>query len=152
MKTSAGLWIDYQEAVIVLLSEKRHETMRVKSKVEKQLRRSGEPGDGPFAAQEVPRDDSREREYQGGLARYYDAIISHLRPADEILIFGPGEAKGELKKRIEKAKGIPRILTLKTDDKMTEPQIVARVRQHFQPLVTGVAANNTVPQSLTKFK
>ena len=140
MKTSAGLWIDHRESVIVMLSDKGQETTRVKSEVEKQLRRSGEPQKGSFAAQEVPRDDSREREYQGALARYYDAIISHLRTADEILIFGPGEAKSELKKRLEKAKGTPHILTLETEDKMTEPQIVARVRQHFQPLAPRVGA------------
>ena len=140
MKTSAGLWIDHREAVIVLLSDKGQETTRVKSLVEKQLRRSGEPEEGPFAPQQVPRDDSREREYQDELARYYDTIISHLRTADEILIFGPGEAKGELKKRLEKAHSSPRILTLETDDKMTEPQIVARVQQHFQPLAPRVGA------------
>jgi hypothetical protein len=133
MKTSAGLWIDHREAVIVLLSAQGQETTHIKSKAEKQLRRSGEPAKGSFAPQEVPRDDSREREYQGELARYYDEVIAHLRAADEILIFGPGEAKGELQKRMEKTKGDARILTLETNDKMTEPQIVARVRQHFQP-------------------
>jgi len=142
MKTSAGLWIDHREAVIVMLSDKGQETTRVKSLVEKQLRRSGEPEKGSFAAQEVSRDDSRERQYQGELARYYDTVISNLRTADEILIFGPGEAKAELKKRLEKAKSTPRILTLETDDKMTEPQIVAHVRQHFQPLAPRVGAKH----------
>ena len=133
MKTSAGLWIDHREAVIVILTAKGQETMYVKSLVEKQLRRTGEPAEGPFSAREVPADDSREREYQGDLVRYYDEVIAHLRAADEILIFGPGEAKGELQKRMGKTKGNVRILTLETNDKMTEPQIVARVRQHFQP-------------------
>ena len=32
-------------------------------------------------------------------------MISHIRDADSILIFGPGEAKGELKKRLE-SKGL----------------------------------------------
>lgn len=138
MKTSAGLWIDHREAVIVLLSAKGLETIRVKSGVEKQLRRSGEPPEGPFSPQEVPPDDSRERAYQGELARYYDEIITHLHTAGEILIFGPGEAKGELRKRIEKDKFDTPILTLEAGDKMTEPQIVARVRQHFQPLAPRV--------------
>ena len=31
-----------------------------------------------------------------------------------------------------------RILTLETGDKMTEPQIAAHVREHFQPLVPRV--------------
>ena len=84
-----------------------------------------------IAAGEVPPDDSREREYQGHLARYYDEIISHLLTVDEVLIFGPGEAKGELKKRLAKDKSNPRIFTLETVDKMTVPQIAAHIRKHF---------------------
>jgi hypothetical protein len=140
MKTSAGVWLDHREAIIVLLPANIQETLRVKSEVEKQLRRAGEPASGSFSPQEVPRDDSREREYQGGLARYYDEIIAHLRTADEILIFGPGEAKGELKKRMEKEKCHARRLTLETEDKMTEPQIVAHVQEHFEPAAPRVDA------------
>ena len=75
MKTAAGLWIDHREAVIVLLSDKGQETRRIKSRVEKQLRRSGRsPTKSPFEAQMVPADDSRERDYTGHLARYYDEV------------------------------------------------------------------------------
>lgn len=140
MKTCAGLWIDHREAVIVILFAQGQETTRIKSWVEKQLRRAGEPAKGSFSAQAVPCNNSREREYRGDLARYYDEIISHLRLADEILIFGPGEAKGELKRRFGKDKSSPRILTIETADKMTAPQIVAHVRQHFQPLAPRVGA------------
>lgn len=138
MKTSAGLWIDHREAVIVILSDSGQATTHIKSKAEKQLRRTGEPAEGSFPAREVPADDSREREYQGELARYYDEVIGQLRAADEILIFGPGEAKGELKKRMEKNAFHARVLMLETNDKMTESQIVARVRQHFHSLVPRI--------------
>lgn len=33
----------------------------------------------------------------------YIGVIAGLRDAESILIFGPGEAKGELKKRLEKS-------------------------------------------------
>jgi hypothetical protein len=79
----------------------------------------------------VPADDSRQREYTGHLARYYDEIISCLRDAGAVLIFGPGEAKGELKKRFEKDKTGAQTVTMETTDKMTELQIVAHVRHHF---------------------
>ena len=140
MKTNAGLWIDHREAIIVKLMGKGIETKRILSKTEKQTRHSGEPGRGPFEPQLVPADDSRQREYTGHLARYYDEIISFLRDAGTVLIFGPGEAKGELKKRFEKAKAGTRIVTAETDDKMTEPQIVAHVRHHFchEPARQGV--------------
>ena len=131
MKANAGLWIDHREALIVVLLETGEETKRIQSTVEKQLRRSGEPSHGSFEAQEVPADDSREREYTGHLAHYYDEIISYLRDAGSILILGPGEAKGELKKRFEKHKSDTRTIALETADKMTEPQVVAQVRHHF---------------------
>jgi hypothetical protein len=133
MKANAGLWIDHREAVIVVLSETGEETTRIPSAVEKQLRRAGDPSQGSFEDQQAPADDSRERAYSGHLNHYYDAIVSHLHDAGSILVIGPGEAKGELKKRFEHDKSHPHILALETADKMTEPQIVAKVRHHFQP-------------------
>ncbi len=134
MNTLAGLWIDHREAVIVLLSEKGQETRRIKSDVEKQLRRSrGSSSRAPFEAQMVPAEDSREREYMGHLANYYDEVISCLRPAKAILLFGPGEAKGEIRKRIERDKLDLRIRRFETMDKMTERQIAQKVRRHYLP-------------------
>src|SRR5712691_5411767 len=52
--------------------------------------------------------------------------------AESILIFGPGEAKGELTKRLESENLTGRIVGVETVDKMTDRQIAARVRAHFQ--------------------
>ena len=117
----------------MVLSASGAETKRVQSSVEKQLRRSGEPSHGSFEVQQAPADDSRERAYSGHLTHYYDEIVAYLHDAGSILIFGPGEAKGELKKRFESDKSGPRSLAMETSDKMTEPQIVAKVRHHFHP-------------------
>ena len=131
LKAEAGLWLDHREAFIVVPSKIGQETKRIHSNGEKQLRRSGEPSTGRFEYQQVPADDSRQREYTGHLARYYDKIISHLRDAGVVLIFGPGEAKGELKKRFEKEKSGAHLVTVETTDKMSESQIVAYIRHHF---------------------
>jgi hypothetical protein len=130
--TKAGLWIDHREAIIVTLVDEVWEIKHILSNVEKQLRREGEPGHGSFEPQLVPADDSRQREYTGELARYFDAIISFLKGSGCILIFGPGEAKGELKKRFEKHPVGERLITLETTDKMTEAQIVAMVQRRFE--------------------
>jgi hypothetical protein len=144
MKTLAGLWIDHREAVIVLVAEKGQETRRIKSHVEKQLRRSGRwSSRAAFEAQMVPADDFREREYMGHLANYYDEVISCLRGAEEILLFGPGEAKSELKKRIERDKLDLRITGFETSDKMTERQISQKVRRHYLPSAGALAAGRT---------
>lgn len=134
MKTLAGLWIDHREAVIVLVSENGRETKRIKSNVEKQLRCCGRsPFGESFKSQMVPTDDSREREYGGHLAKYYDEVIACLRPAEAIMLFGPGEAKGELRKRIERSNLDVRITRFETSERMTERQVSQKVRRHYVP-------------------
>jgi hypothetical protein len=83
----------------------------------------------------VPADDSRQRALTGHLNQYYDAVIAGIRGAEAILIFGPGEAKGELKKRLEKDKLGGKIVGVETADKMTDHQIAAKVREHFANFV-----------------
>lgn len=133
MITKTGLWVDHRKAVIVVVTDKGEETKLIISKVEKQLRRSGDsPLKGTYEAQQVPADDSREARLTGTLNIYYDAIIACIRNAESILILGPGEAKDELKKRIRKSKLDSRIVGIETADKMTDRQIVAKIRQYFK--------------------
>jgi hypothetical protein len=132
MRTKVGLWIDHREAIIVVLTENEEKTKRIESTVERQLRRSGlSPSDEAFEPQLVPADDTRERDYKGQLGNYYDEIIAYIGNAEKILIFGPGEAKGELKKRMERDKIDIGTVTIETADKMTEPQIVTMVKERF---------------------
>lgn len=133
MGTKTGLWIDHRKAVIVTVTDTGEETKQILSEVEKQLRRSGDsPLKGPYEAQLVPADDSREAGLTGSLKMYYDAVIASIRDAESLLIFGPGEAKEELRKRIEKGEMAGRIAGIETTDKMTDQQVAAKVRQYFQ--------------------
>jgi len=125
--------MDHRKAVIVFITDNGEETKLIISKVEKQLRRSGDsPLKGSYEAQQVPADDSHEARLTKTLNVYYDALIACIRDAESILIFGPGEAKGELRKRIEKGKLGSRVVGIETVDKMTDRQIAAKVRKYFQ--------------------
>jgi hypothetical protein len=128
MRTRVGLWIDHKKAIVVAVTDKGEEIGLVLSKVEKQLRRSGDsPLEGRHESQQVPADDSRQRAFTGHLNIYYDAVIACLRDAQSILIFGPGEAKSELKRRLERSNMGERIAGVETVDKMTDRQIAAKV-------------------------
>jgi hypothetical protein len=132
MRTNVGLWIDHRKAVIVAVTDKGEEIGLIISKVEKQHRRSGDsPLKGPHEPQQVPAEDSLQRAFTGHLNIYYDAVIASIRDAESILIFGPGEAKGELKQRLERNNLGGRIGGIETVDKMTDRQIATKVRQHF---------------------
>jgi hypothetical protein len=136
MKTKVGVWIDHRKARVVAVTDQGEELGLVISNVETQLRRSGDsPLKGPFESRLVPAGDSRQKRLTGHLNLYYDAVIASIREAESILIFGPGEAKGELKKRLEKDHLDGRIVGVETVDKMTDRQIVAKVRKYFPTLM-----------------
>jgi hypothetical protein len=81
---------------------------------------------------QVPAADSRQKTLTGHLNIYYDAVIAAVRNAGSILLFGPGDAKDELKKRLKKNNLAGRIVGMETVDKMTDRQIAAKVRKYFQ--------------------
>jgi hypothetical protein len=122
MSTGVGLWIDHKKAVIVFVAGTATQIRLVSSNIEKHPRQSGVS---------MPADDVRQRDLTGHLKTYYDDVVACIREAESILILGPGEAKGELRKLLEKDNLSRRIVGLKTSDKMTEKQIVAVVRGHF---------------------
>jgi hypothetical protein len=132
LNNKAGIWLDHREAVIVMTAAPNEHTVRVLSHVEKHAQRTGDsPLKGPYESRQVPADDKRQRALTGELNHYYDAIILAVGDAQPLLIFGPGEAKGELKKRLE-SKGLgARIAAIETADKLTDSQIGARVRKYF---------------------
>jgi hypothetical protein len=130
-KTTAGLWIDHRKAVISIVSDEGEQTIQIQSNVEKQPGRFEGIRSVTHYGQQAPADDSHEREFTGHLNQYYAEVIGVIRDIDFILIFGPGEAKGELKKRLESAKLARHIISIETADKMTDRQIVAKVRDYF---------------------
>jgi len=132
MKTRVGLWIDHRKAIVVAVTDKGEAIRLMISKVEKQLRRAGDsPLKGRYESMHVPAEDSSQRSREGHLNIYYDAVIAAVRGAEAILIFGPGEAKGELKKRLVRNKLGQRIVGIETVDRMTDRQIAAKVREQF---------------------
>ena len=135
MKKEVGLWIDHRKAVIVVVAGKEEVITTIMSKVEKQPgRHDGVRSTTPYESQQVPADDSRERKFTGHLNIFYDAVIASIHDAESILIFGPGEAKGELLKRINKNKISGQIKEVETTDKMTDSQIAAKVKEHLLKL------------------
>ena len=122
------MWIDHRKAVIVTVLDEGEETRVIESGIERHGRYSGGPQRQP--------EDTRERRFEGDLARYYDEVIASLRGVEAILIFGPGEAKGELETRLQHDKSGARIVATETVDKMTDRQIAAKVRERF-PAATG---------------
>jgi hypothetical protein len=132
MKKEIGLWIDRREAILVILTDGEEEIRHIPSSSETYSRY---PGSSHVRTPEgligISSEDQRDRKYVSQLNKYYDAVIAVLRGADSIQIFGPGEAKGELEKRIARDGLKAHRPATEAADKMTDPQISAKVREHF---------------------
>jgi len=126
MKKQVGLWIDHKEAVIVTLTGEAEETRHMVSGMESHVRFS-DNSDSPGSRAE----DMRDKRFTKHLDSYYDGVITSIRDAEAIWIMGPGEAKSEIKKRLERQGLGGRILGTDTVDKLSDHQIAALVRQHF---------------------
>ena len=73
-----------------------------------------------------------EERHDQHLDRHYDEVISQLGQPEALLIFGPGEAKLQLKERLSRSKALSESLVgIETTDKLTDPQIVAKVKEHY---------------------
>ena len=126
MKKQVGLWIDHRGAFIVIIVNGIDETLHISSGMESRVRYSSNA-----MSEEGLADDQVDRQFDTHLQRYYDNVISHISDAESILLMGPGEAKGEFKKQLEKKKLDGRVVAVETVDKMTDYQIAAKVRHYY---------------------
>jgi ferritin-like metal-binding protein YciE len=133
MKTNIGLWIDQRRAVIVLGSGDNADIQVILSHADRQPGRiDGKRSLAPYETQRVEADDVSQRKFTGELDHYYEEILSVVRGAQSLLIFGPGEAKGHLHKHLEESLAKTCTVHVEPADKMTDRQVAAHVREHFK--------------------
>jgi hypothetical protein len=133
MNHRVGIWIDHKRAVIVSALAGHVTATTVLSNVGPHARYSDRADypmpDGP---QGGGGEKQYEQRYGQHLDQYYDDVISKAGQPEALLIFGPGEAKLQLKERFGRSKApSDHIVELETTDKLTDPQIVAKVKEHY---------------------
>ena len=128
-----GLWIDHKKAIIVIQSEQGEDIQKIESGVGRHVRYRGAPHPrSPYSAQYQQGDNQLDNRFTEQLNKFYDKVIAYIRAAQAVLILGPGEAKGELEKRITHEKVKVQIVGIETADKMTDRQIATKVRNYFE--------------------
>jgi len=128
-----GVWIDHRQATIVAIEDGSVGVDTVESGVDKRARPAGGARSAtPYGPQDVIKEAGLARRYELQLRAYYEDVLEHIGPATAIFAFGPARARYEL---IEAVGASPQHRETATEtaacDKLTGPQIVARVREHF---------------------
>ena len=132
MTNRVGLWIDRKQAVIVALDDTRASVTKLQSGAQHPGYRGAPRTKTGYGAQYGKGDDQVDQQYLQHLDKYYKQVVAHLRAATSVLIFGPGEAKSDLRKHLKRVKAHGRLVIMEPADKMTDRQILAKVRKHFQ--------------------
>jgi hypothetical protein len=134
MKKMTGMWIDHRQAVLVSLDGGSSTVRHVLSDVESPVETSGGwRSGGTFVAQCISNEQRDGERRKNRLHAFYRNIIKTIGETCDVFIFGPGTAKNELAKEIERTKGPHiRISAVEACDKLTEPQTVSKVKTFFK--------------------
>ncbi len=125
MGHEVGVWIDHKRAVVVSISAGQVTVKTLQSDVEPHPHYSG--------SQEGGGEKKYEERHSHSLGRYYDDVIGQLGKPDAVVLFGPGEAKLQLKERLGRSKvSAESMVAVENTDKLTDAQIVAKVKEHYR--------------------
>jgi len=114
-----GVWIDQKKAVLAVAGGG---VTTVHSRVEAHPHWAG--------AQDGGGEKKFEARHAEQLNRFFDEVIAHLGAAQSLFLFGPGEAKFGLRKRLEHVKALDHVtVRIEPSDHITDAQIAATVRE-----------------------
>jgi hypothetical protein len=139
MEKQVGIWIDSKKAIIVTLDGKKEEKIvEIDSEVENSVYHNKEGNKGTFSgthhSDSETKFDNRKKEE---LNYYLKSVMNYIKGSDYLYIFGPGKTKIKLEQLIrdEKSLGKINLKAVETSDNMTLNEIVAQVKDFYNPLL-----------------
>ncbi|MGQ1889793.1 hypothetical protein ACT29H_05065 [Thermophagus sp. OGC60D27] len=136
MKRQVGIWMDTNKAVMVSLSDgKEEKILTIESDVELRSHnpREAKPGSRTGTVLVDVNKKMTQRKNQQ-LREYYEKVLQSINPdTTEIFIFGPSNTKKHFEKELKKHSLFCSVkLVTETADKMTQRQMIAKIKKHFQ--------------------
>ena len=117
-KKFAGIWLDGKQGIII--SETDGE-FTIQQRIDLTASQSG--------GSEHAMNNGKKTES----AKYFKALGQQLSAFDEIHIFGPGQAQEQLQHHLmADGQFSGKKLTIDSSEKMTEPQLIATVREFYK--------------------
>ena len=132
-----GVWIDQSKAYLVGYHKGKAELIEtVDSPYESIKRIEGEGKDmtrfSPNPEHASNNEHKKHNITQNELNEYFKMMETKLHPFDDILLFGPGTAKEQLRNRLRENKSFGgKWLSVQPSDKLTDNQLLAFVRDFY---------------------
>jgi hypothetical protein len=130
-----GVWMDHHSAHLVYQKSKHvYEVETLESLADKHPREDGQSGDGAnFGEHRSSNNEySKHNKEQQDTKHYFASLAKVLAPYDDILLFGPTEAKKEFFNYLFEDKSFSgKSIMVENSDKLTPNQLIALVRDYF---------------------
>jgi len=127
MPRRVAIWIDHREAILITFHGQQ-----VTGEEELFSKVGPHTHGGGWAQHRI---EAHRHEL---LKHYYEEVIQHLGPVDEILILGPGQAKHELHQSVEHHKGLRgKVMVVRSASRLTEQEMIAEAEQFFDSEIQG---------------
>ena len=131
MKTQCGIWLDFEEALIVHLKGEAVQTQSIPSSIEHGHAKGGARSKTPWGPMDVMDEKKVLARTTQQAKAYYKKIIEAIGEAEDIYVFGPAEAKIGLQKALAEAHLKDKVRAIEVADSMTKNQKVAQVKAFF---------------------
>ncbi|MFN0212879.1 MAG: hypothetical protein ACKVT2_01380 [Saprospiraceae bacterium] len=145
MKKQTGIWLDLRNAWVInlpVVQDGEIVVEHISSGVEEHTATENTRMETHWGPHGGNNQKSVQERLHHEEKHYFADILKHIHPTtDELVIFGPSEAKHGLKKLIESQHNAPLLMGVETADQMTEHQMEAWVRNYF-----GRPASRKLPE------
>lgn len=138
MEKQVGIWIDSKKAIIVTLDGQKEEKItEIDSEVENSVHHNKEGDKGTFSgdhhSDSETKFDNRKKEQ---IDYFLKSVMIYVKGSEYLYLFGPGDIKIKLEQRIHDDKSLGKInlKAVETSDNMTLKEIVAQVKDFYNPL------------------
>jgi hypothetical protein len=128
-----GIWLDKQEALVVVLHEGKEKMERIPSELEFFNPKGGSRSKTRWGPQQVVHDSKYLEREKHQLKRYFDKLAEAVQDAEQLAIFGPAEAPEKFMAELEEnypdlAK---KVISVEKADSQTDNQIKVLVKEAF---------------------
>ncbi|TCP25164.1 hypothetical protein EV195_104197 [Tenacibaculum skagerrakense] len=129
-----GIWLDKNQAHVVTIENSNETLKTIPSNIEHFNVRGGSGTRLKGGPQDVVQDSKYLEREKHQFKNYFNEIIPEIQDAENILIFGPAEAKIKFKKELEEnhKKLDDKVAKVETADSMTNNQVIAWVRDFYK--------------------
>ncbi len=132
MKIQIGIWLDKKQAFLIAFLNGEESVKTIISNVESYHVVGGARSKTPYGPMDVVSEKKSLERQKHQLSQYFQQILTTVKDADELYLFGPADTKLKLLDVINKNKSLKFVVRkTETADSMTEGQMIAQARQAF---------------------